>query len=619
MRKAKRKLEQKDHIVEHPCEKLLKKENHFLQEKKDLYLPFTPHVRLGKGSFGEVEVRFHHSKGFLCAAKLFKSSEAFEDEVLILRNLNHKNVITVLAIDELEKTIQFNIATCSLEDLIEGHSENTLGLSERLLMICVKDVMNATAHIIDDLKIIHRDMKPANILYDQTKVSFIVADFGIAIKYNRTDSTYTDIVRGTPDYMHPKILKLLFEKPGQERTIHIDTEIWSLALCLFFAATGKHPFRTKTRKRWIELAMNKPDGSFWIDKSEKFKYELDGFTRLTENFKIDTFQPLLIYMMSTDATFQGLFKYVEREKLQMDRVTLINMNNFKIKHFPCTIGKSHLSSIAEEAYQRKVETVCNSEILTSEYRIQETDLSAPIPVFECDINGTESNVHASMKAEFFRPFNTFFSINNSNSFNQKEVRCVFQNTFENIITLAKFTKNYEEIVNVYQQKFRTLHTQLKIINSCLDKELSEIYKIEEPSGTFSDFVTTFKMSVEQALQMNTTFKTNGYTEIVKHSHFLTCKQYMDFLIHETISAVYKDHVYQIKSIFDSAIDSTLKCIARTLQQYIEWLTSTKSKLSMLEDLLEKSRFMQYELNKKLVSEIRKIRNPKEVNGSLTFG
>ena len=29
-------------------------------------------------------------------------------------------------------------------------------------MICVMDLMNATAHIIDDLKIVHRDMKPAN-------------------------------------------------------------------------------------------------------------------------------------------------------------------------------------------------------------------------------------------------------------------------------------------------------------------------------------------------------------------------------------------------------------------------------------------------------------------------
>jgi hypothetical protein len=83
--------------------------------------------------------------------------------------------------------------------------------------------------------LVHRDVKPANILLENSVERAILTDFGLARAIDDASLTQTGILAGTPHYMSP-------EQAAGEAIDH-RSDLFSLGAVLYFMATGRPPFR----------------------------------------------------------------------------------------------------------------------------------------------------------------------------------------------------------------------------------------------------------------------------------------------------------------------------------------------------------------------------------------
>ncbi|MHC4401914.1 MAG: serine/threonine-protein kinase [Planctomycetota bacterium] len=83
--------------------------------------------------------------------------------------------------------------------------------------------------------LVHRDVKPSNILLENDVERALLTDFGLARVVDDAGITQTGVVAGTPHYMSP-------EQAGGEAVDH-RSDLFSLGAVLYFTCTGRPPFR----------------------------------------------------------------------------------------------------------------------------------------------------------------------------------------------------------------------------------------------------------------------------------------------------------------------------------------------------------------------------------------
>jgi serine/threonine-protein kinase len=116
-------------------------------------------------------------------------------------------------------------------------------------------VMTIIARVADALdyahkqNVVHRDIKPGNIMYDPQTDSTKVADFGIA-RITDSSKTKTGMVLGTPSYMSPEQLA--------GRKIEGGSDLFSLGVSLYQLACGSLPFVGDSMAQLMFRIANEP-------------------------------------------------------------------------------------------------------------------------------------------------------------------------------------------------------------------------------------------------------------------------------------------------------------------------------------------------------------------------
>lgn len=194
---------------------------------------------VGSGGYGIIFKAQRLSDGLEVAIKVMRpeqahnqeASQRFEQEAQLIAQLDHPNIIPLLDRwhDPLGAFIVMPwLAGGSLRHL---YTAGRWSLAQTVIML---DQITDALDMAHRLKIVHRDIKPDNILFDG-QGSAVLSDFGIA---RRTDSQQRITIGagmiGSPAYLAPEQIF--------NRTISPQTDLYGLGITLFEALTGQHPF-----------------------------------------------------------------------------------------------------------------------------------------------------------------------------------------------------------------------------------------------------------------------------------------------------------------------------------------------------------------------------------------
>ena len=197
---------------------------------------------VGAGGMGVVFRARHRELGNMVAIKVLPPEvaesrireERFRREAQLAAHLSHPNVVPVYEFDSVEGL------TFLIMPFVRGRTlENLLAERPRLPLPELLRVLTDVGAALDFAHargVVHRDVKPANILIEEETSRALLADFGIALARVSAAGSLTapGSAIGTPAYMAPEQLS------GAER-VNGSADLYALALVAYEALTGDLP------------------------------------------------------------------------------------------------------------------------------------------------------------------------------------------------------------------------------------------------------------------------------------------------------------------------------------------------------------------------------------------
>ncbi|MEP7279988.1 MAG: protein kinase [Bacteroidota bacterium] len=227
------------------------------------YLPATDLI--GKGGFSRVYKAYDKKLSRWVALKIYKTGE-FSDryspiaEIKRVVNLDHPNICRYLDIEEIENENPFGenekIQVCVMELLDSGNFAEYYKANKNpeTLKKLIQDILNGLSYLHKN-GIIHRDIKPGNILIKQTIEGPVakITDFGISKNSDAENNSSSALIVSIP-YMAPEQLNA--KKYGINEKISFNLDLWSLGVTIYEVVTGKALFKNSDQDNSEQIMSN---------------------------------------------------------------------------------------------------------------------------------------------------------------------------------------------------------------------------------------------------------------------------------------------------------------------------------------------------------------------------
>jgi serine/threonine protein kinase len=212
--------------------------------------------KIGAGAMGDVYLGKHTTTGETVAIKLISDKHCldeafikrFKREIDVLMGLNHPNIARAVGYgtdqDRMFLALEF-VEGPNLSDILQERG----ALFEQDVLTIAIHVARGLASAYNEAGLVHRDIKPMNLLVKQQrrgarsgvfmeegdKVKII--DFGLAKPTDSDDQrlTMTGFVMGTPAYMSPEQIR-------SEASLDFHTDMYALGATMFHLLTGRIPY-----------------------------------------------------------------------------------------------------------------------------------------------------------------------------------------------------------------------------------------------------------------------------------------------------------------------------------------------------------------------------------------
>jgi tRNA A-37 threonylcarbamoyl transferase component Bud32 len=201
---------------------------------------------IAEGASGRVYRAWQHGMDRAVAVKVLRAEaartlaarELFTREARVLGRLRHPNLIAVHDVGECDGVLFY------LMDFMAGGSLAsrlaTTGRPDARTALGWVEAVARAVHHAHESGVVHRDVKPANVLFDERGCPFL-GDFGLAVTANEPDEpALFSLLAGTPAYMAPEQLT------GSAAARGSLVDSWALGVMLYELLAGCRPFQAES-------------------------------------------------------------------------------------------------------------------------------------------------------------------------------------------------------------------------------------------------------------------------------------------------------------------------------------------------------------------------------------
>lgn len=218
--------------------------------------------KLSQGAMGEIFEARHRKLGHSVAIKTILSEDPsaedklrFEREAKVLAQLEHPNIVRILDYGHQQNTsyiVMELVEGLDLQDVVEAAIQDQKNLPPLEWVVEKYSEIAGALSYCHSRGIVHRDVKPANILIEKGTDRPVLIDFGLVTKNSKDQSgsqssiagftqdvtrASAEFVRGTPFFISPEQIRAT-----EFGAVGSPSDVWAYGVSLFFALTGQPPF-----------------------------------------------------------------------------------------------------------------------------------------------------------------------------------------------------------------------------------------------------------------------------------------------------------------------------------------------------------------------------------------
>jgi serine/threonine protein kinase len=194
--------------------------------------------KISEGTFGKVYKCFSKKTGNKYAVKIIPTKKLIQNEITILQQVSHNNIIRMIEVFTDEKKTYIITEYCEFSDLFDyvmnlknlKTLENSEGYEQEICSI-VRQILLGVQYL-HSKNIVHRDLKLSNILFFDKTYNVKIIDFGLSVICKEPGELLEEEV-GSIGFMSPEIIMGSYDK---------SCDMWSIGCITFILLYGFNPF-----------------------------------------------------------------------------------------------------------------------------------------------------------------------------------------------------------------------------------------------------------------------------------------------------------------------------------------------------------------------------------------
>ncbi|TSK58007.1 Myosin light chain kinase family member 4 [Bagarius yarrelli] len=245
---------------------------------------------LGGGRFGVVHKCVENTSGLIMAAKIIKTrnqkeKEVVKSEIEVMNQLNHASLIQLYAAYESRNDITLVMEYVEGGELFDRIIDENYNLTELDTVLLIRQITEGLQYM-HKMYILHLDLKPENILCVSRETNKIkIIDFGLARRYKPREKLKVNF--GTPEFLAPEVINYEF--------VSFPTDMWSLGVITYMLLSGLSPFLgdddNETLNNILECKWNFEEAEF-ADISDEAKDFISRLLVKSKSWRMSASQSL---------------------------------------------------------------------------------------------------------------------------------------------------------------------------------------------------------------------------------------------------------------------------------------------------------------------------------------